>query len=242
MVLSATSGMARNEAESATADTSPVSDQTDEEMKMYAMLDSQQMPEPGLLAQHLQKLVPIPNRKVGIRPMLLWFHWANLPKPFGPCFLFILFISVSVTSVMPVWVKKAEMFCKQSFWRTFFVGCLIATLTITLIRGALLSMFGWPMSVLVAGAFQLSLLVGLSVMVLLIGESLGYYLKLDAWIKRPDVRRLACLVLGTLICVALLQIPGIGILPKIGTRLVAMLALVGLGGLYRSRQRESAAP
>jgi len=76
-------------------------------------------------------------------------------------------------------------------------------------------------------------------MVLLIGESVGYYLKLDRWIKRPDVRRLACLLLGTLICVLLLQIPGVGILPKIGTRLVAMLALVGLGGLYRSRRAES---
>jgi hypothetical protein len=77
----------------------------------------------------------------------------------------------------------------------------------------------------------------LSVVSLLIGQSLGAWLRLCKlpFMNRPDVCRFAQLLLGALICALLLQIPGFGFLPKIGTRFVALLAVLGLGGLYRNR-------
>jgi hypothetical protein len=211
-------------------------------IKLYALMETDFAPEPGPIARAWQQWVPIDRVKRGARPMLIWYHWANQPKPFVPSLLIILFASAVVTSVLPNWTVAAQAQCKAHFWRTFFVGALIGIVGITGIRAALATQIGWSLSILITAALELALVAGLSVMVLAIGQSVGYFLKMESWIQRPDIRRLAYLLLGALICAALLQLPGVGVLPKIGARLLGLLALVGLGGLYRTRIREAQAP
>lgn len=219
------------------AQAQPESAEATDDLSFYAMLDTKPTVESGPpVARIFERFAPFANRRAGARPMLIWYHWANQPKPFLSSFLLMLFASVVFTSLVPGFSQIAQTHCKARFWRTFFVGLLIAVLCICGVRIGLLTMIGWPMAVFLAGGFQLALLAGLSVMVLLIGQSLGYYAKMEKWIARPDARRLAYLVVGALVCAALIQIPGVGILPKIGTRLVMMLALVGLGGLWRARR------
>lgn len=207
-------------------------------MSMYAMLEDSPARELGPIASTMQRVAPFANPKAGgARPMLLWFHWANQRKPFVPSLLFLLFTSTLISCVIPNWMQNAQAACRERFWRTFFTGALCAVLAMATVRVALLTMLGWPLAVFLVGAYELALLAGLSVMVLLLGQSIGYYLKVDKWSSRSDVRRLACILIGAILCAALLQIPGFGLLPRIGTRLLAMLSVVGLGALYRTLRR-----
>jgi hypothetical protein len=178
------------------------------------------------------------NARLAPRPMLAWYHWANQRKPFGASLAFILFFSVTLSSLMPRWMSNSQAECKRHFWRTFFQGALLFAVAMTAVRVSLLTMLGWPLATLFMGLVQLMAVGGLTVLVLSLGQSVGFFLKADKWIRRPDVRRLFCLLIGSLICAALLQIPGAGPLPRVGTRLVALLAVVGVGGLFRSRRRE----
>jgi hypothetical protein len=206
------------------------------DMMMYALLEMPPPPRQHDGAELMQRLAPFANRRIGGRPMLLWYHWANERKRFFPAFAFLLFTSILISSCAPRWMTSAQGECKHHFWKSFLQGLLMVALGITAVRAGLVTMIGWPMAVLLAGLLQIALLGGLSCLILLIGQAFGHYLRLEKWITRPDVRRLTCIVIGCLLIALMLQIPGVATLPRIGTRLVAMLAIVGLGGLFRSRR------
>jgi hypothetical protein len=207
------------------------------EMGMYAMLEAPHEERPGM--QLMQRLLPMAEKRAVGRPMLLWYHWANQRKPFGPSLVFLLFFSVTLSSLLPRWMSKSQVECKSHFWKSFLHGALVLAVAITSVRASLLTMIGWPLAIICMGLVQLFVIAGLTVLVLSLGQSIGFHLKVEKWITRPDVRRLFCILIGAVVCAALLQIPGVGILPRIGTRLVMLLAVVGVGGLFRSRHRES---
>lgn len=211
-----------------------------QDLLMYAMLEVPPPPPHGG-AEILQRIAPFNSRRLGGRPMLLWYYWANQPKRFLPSLAFLLFTSILISSCAPRWMVSAQGECKHHFWRSFLQGILAVAVAITAVRCGLITMIGWPLAVVLAGCLQLALVGGLSVLILLIGQAFGHYLRMDKWITRPDVRRLACILIGCLLIAALLQIPGVATLPRIGTRLVALLAVVGLGGLFRSRRLQTEA-
>lgn len=216
-----------------------------DELGQYALLAPPASDEMGPLGDSLHKLrplVPFANPRIGTRPMKVWFQWANRPKPFLPTFLILLFASFLITAMIPKWCDAAKAECKARFWKTFFVGLIVCLLGMAAVRIALLTMIGWPLSILISALVQLALLAGMSVIVLAIGQAIGFHLQFDKWIARPDARRLACILIGAAICALMIQIPPIGILPKLGTRLALMLAFVGLGGLYRTRPGQTNSP
>lgn len=208
------------------------------DIHMFAFLHAPPQ-EPRGFGRLLQRAPIFEQQRLGTRPMVVWYHWANERKPFVPSLLFMLFFSITLTSLAPRWAANAQVECKARFWRMFLFGCLILAVAITAIRICLLTMLAWPAAIVLMGAIQIAVIGGLSVMTLSIGESIGSHLRADKWIARADVRRLFCLLIGSLICALLLQIPGFGPLPRIGTRLVGLLAVVGLGALFRSRGREA---
>lgn len=210
--------------------------QYEREIQMFAFLQSPPH-EPAGFGRFWQRAPIFEKQLMATRPMIVWYHWANQPKPLFLSLLFVLFFSVTLTSLAPRWAANAQVECKAKFWRMFLFGCLILAVTITAVRVCLLTMLGWPAAIVLMGAMQIAAIGGLSVMILSIGESIGSHLKVDKWIARADVRRLFCLLIGSVICALLLQIPGFGPLPRIGTRLVGLLAVVGLGALFRSRCR-----
>lgn len=210
-------------------------------IRFYAMMDPNGPVPPPL--REFVKTHPAFRSHMGFRPMLQWYVWANKPKPLIPSLLFILMFSVVVWSLIPAWMKRAQTQCRERFWASFFIGGLVMVITLWLLRTAVVTLFGWPLGMLIGGLLQFALMAGLGVVSTLIGESMAFYLHLDQWPligARPDTRRFATLFLGALICALLLQIPGIALLPKIGTRLVGLLAVLGLGSLYRTRPVPSA--
>ena len=207
------------------------------DLMMYALLETPPPPT-AAGARMIDGLSPL-NRRLGGRPMLLWYHWANQHKRFLPSLAFLLFTAVLISSSAPHSITHAQGECKRHFWRCLLQGIFIVVLANTCVRAGVLTMIGWPLAIVLAGILELGLVAGLTVLILLLGQAIGHYLRMDKWITRADARRLACILLGALLIALLLQIPGFATLPRIGTRLVALLAIVGLGGLFRARRRQS---
>ncbi len=209
-------------------------------MKYYAMLDPNS-PVPPELQGFFDKY-PGVRKKLGFRPMMQWHFWANRPKPFLPSFVFILTFALVLTTLFPKWMSAAQSYTRQHFWLSLFGGCAICTVSLWLIKISVGTLFGWPLGTFLAGLLQLGVMAGLSAITLLIGQTFGHYVKIESWpvIGANSGRiRFAQLVLGAVFFALLLQLPGVGHLPKIGTRLVALLAVLGLGAIFKSRPGQS---
>jgi hypothetical protein len=201
-----------------------------DDLKFYAMLNTSS-PVPrewkGWVKDHRIKL--------GFRPMLQWHFWANKRKPFLPSLLFIFLFSVVVSCLAPKLLTNAQVQGRQKFWASFFTGALAVAIVLWLVRVSVLSQFGWPMGVVLSGSLQFSLMTGVGVISSLIGQNVGQHMGVHKLSAREDVRRFAELLIGAIICAALLQLPGIAGLPRIGTRLVGLIAVLGFGALCRTK-------
>ena len=174
------------------------------------------------------------------RPFVHWTRWANKRQPFGRAAL-VLFIAAMVAwIVFPQRLAAAQSECMSRYWRSLGTGMLTVYVPIMLIRFALRTEIGWPLAIVMIGGLQLLLLLGVVVVCAMIGNTFCHYLTLNKWealSRSPSRLRSAHLLIGALMLSALLQLGSPFGLPPLGTRLVVLLAMAGLGALYRVRGR-----
>jgi hypothetical protein len=220
----------------AAATAQPVADQGGPDSPFfYAFLQNNAPVPQGPVNQFLQRINPSFAQQ---NPRLQWFYWANKRQQPLRAFGFMLVGSLITWSLFPAWMQSAQQACRQRFWRTFFAGILTTLVALMFMRWVLLTQIGWPLGIALAAVFQFLLLCGLTVAISMIGHTLGVYLKIQNWpwlSTHPAARRFGELLMGSLICALLLQIGAPAHLPRIGTRLVALFAVLGFGGLYRTR-------
>lgn len=211
---------------------------TPDTARFYSFLEPNTAMPPGFVGKYTQEHPELKRFMGGPRPMVQWYFWANQKRPFLPSAGFILFFSLISWALLPSLHERSAKLCREKFWSTFFIGVFVLFSFILLVRGAIGGLIGWPMGIVLIGMAELGLMCGVAVMASLFGQTLGYFLKIEKlpFLKdRPDAQRFAHLLIGSLILAALLQIPGFGVLPRVGTRLVGMLAVLGLGGLFRAK-------
>ena len=117
-------------------------------------------------------------------------------------------------------------------------GAVTSVLAGVFARCLFRSEIGFPLAALVLAVLELGLILGLSVSVALVGESVAAKLGLarNPWLcARPRVNGMLKLTVGAVLICLLLLIPGLGGLPRIGTRLVVLVAFLGFGGIIRAR-------
>ena len=169
------------------------------------------------------------------QPFRYWRYWSNEPKPFAPTFLFCLTTSALAWLIAPAWLERAEGASRRRFWRTLLIGLTLVCVALGLARLLFLTHIGQALAVLVIGVVELGLLAGLAAASSLIGGALIGRLcpPYRSWQpRRPFVRRAAAVALGTAVITALVLLPGLGHLPRVGIRLVMLFACLGLGGLW----------
>ncbi|MBI2810235.1 MAG: hypothetical protein HYX67_05340 [Candidatus Melainabacteria bacterium] len=144
------------------------------------------------------------------RPLLYFRMWANKPLPMVPSFLFLLFITVVASELMPAFTTAA--------------------------RALFASEIGVPLAVLSLAVLEFFLLVGTTISVTLIGQTILSVLspKRAPSAKRHWVKRLAAPLVGSLLLSLLLIIPPLGILPRVGIRLIMLLSFLGMGAWFRT--------
>jgi hypothetical protein len=217
------------------AQSASVPESDSDSVRFYTFIDNDATAVPGLFASLAPRAAQLAR---GARPMVQWSAWANKRKPFFGSLLLVLFFSVITWSVAPNRLRLSEPLVRSKFWSTLFVGALIVAIVLTIVRVSIRTLIGWPLGILTIGALELALLGGLSVVVSTLGRAGVGLIRLRSWPvigKHEGGARFAELLLGAVICAAILQIPAVGMLPRIGTRIVALLAVLGTGALYRSR-------
>lgn len=172
--------------------------------------------------------------------------WANKPKPFLGAFLFSCLVSGLAIAFFPGTVKNARRVCRKHYWKCFGRALLTNISLFMLFRIFIESQLTVPLAILFAGTLELLLVAGLAVSICMIGESLLTKLKFDkiaSFSSRPAIRNLLIIITGCLVTALIVQIPDLGKLPRIGVRLIMLIATLGEGGLLyclsNSRKEES---
>lgn len=174
------------------------------------------------------------------RPVLQWRHWADKRQPFFASLVFCFFVSLLLWSLAPGKLKAAESSAKTEFWPSFGFGLLATGLIVFSARTFFLTHIGWPLGIVTMAGFQLSLLIGLAIAVSLLGHAVVVLIKvkdLGIFKNNPVCLRFWEYLIGALICALILQIPAPTGLPQPGTRILALMAILGFGALVRNWQK-----
>jgi hypothetical protein len=170
------------------------------------------------------------------RPLLYFRNWANTPLPPVQSFFFLLFATLVVSELMPTRLERARRSCASSYWRSLWCGIVASLLFVASARALLVSEIGIPLGFLSLAALELFLLIGFAISATLIGQTLLTTMRLDQTpgSSRVWVGRLGAPFLGTLLLSFVLMIPQIGLLPRIGIRLIMLLCFLGMGAWFRT--------
>ncbi len=182
------------------------------------------------------------NRK---GPLMVFRHWAQERKPFVASFLFCLFIGLLGSAFFPNQVSVAQECCRSQFWKCLGKAILVGMTLIATVRILDLLMIANPLTTLLLALLELVIVAGLAVGVSLIGEGVtrNSLDNSDYFKTHPRLATFTKICLGSLILAIVIQIPGAGLLPRIGIRIALLVAILGAGGLLKTKfgtQREAA--
>jgi len=199
---------------------------------------SQETPPPWI--KRLPAILrPDLSKKLTVRaPVVVFRRWAKTAKPFVPTFLILMFFGLVGAAFFPRQINAAGECCRRSFWRclgrAFVFG---ATVGIT-IRILNLLVITYPLADLLVGAMQFCFVSGLVVAISLLGERIMTrtgIAKTQFMSAHPRFATFARIFIGSLVIALIVQIPGIGHLPRIGIRIALLIATLGLGGLLKTK-------
>lgn len=172
------------------------------------------------------------------QPFLYFRHWARKRLPLVPSFLFLLFVSITASASFSKRLQTAKEACRARFWRCMGRAVLTFALMLIFARFLFMTQIGTPLALLMIALAQLIGMAGLAVGISLIGDGVCS----RSGLNKPDWREMhprqslvLTSVVGTIVTTVILMIPGIGLFPPIGTRIVLLIATLGAGGLLRTR-------
>jgi hypothetical protein len=189
-----------------------------------------------------ERLEELAEEDIRQHPYLHFRRTINRQPRVGACFVFLILLGVMSILCLPQQINEAKQIWRRKFFPCFGVGFLGAVLIMALARPLILSGLGTPLALALIAMLQLGLLLGLVVSACLFGETIGGKLGIEkiTWLAaRPNLKQATYLLIGTLLLALALLIPGIGHFPRIGTRLVVLIGIVGLGAIMRNLKRES---
>lgn len=166
-------------------------------------------------------------------------EWLNEPKPPLATFLFSALVSALALAFFPGAIETATRHCKKHYWRCFGRALLTNICLFLLFRVSIESKITTPLALLFAGVLELFIAAGLALGIIMMGESLLAKLAPNFLQDRPRARKTLIILLGSLFATLIIQIPGLGRLPRPGSRLMLLLATLGEGGLLALLQNKN---
>lgn len=183
------------------------------------------------------------------RPFLFFRDAINQRWPVGRL-LFIMMLSACLTKIFAKrMIAGAQEHCRKNFLVCLASAFLYTTILLSVSRLAFQTDALVPMALGCIAIVQISYVVGMglginifaSTLTDLVGKQLRQELKET---KKTILVSWFALAATALILTAIATIPDMGRLPRLGNRLVVLVAIIGLGGLIsdmrtKSRNRES---
>lgn len=191
------------------------------------------------IPEKLRRWLPEARKRVHHHtPLLSYKHWSSEPKRFVPTLLFCLFTGLIGVAFFSSQISVAQNCCKTQFWHCLAKASLSGiTVLISVIVLDRLGITGSLATLLVA-VLELVVVAGLSVGVSLIGERVVEktgLVKIEYLKSHPRFATFTKVLIGSLIIALIVQIPGLGKLPRIGIRIATLIAVLGAGGLLKTR-------
>lgn len=186
------------------------------------------------------------------RPFLFFREAINQPWKIGRLF-FIIIISASLAKAFAGnLVAGAEERCRKKFWACLACAFIYTTVLLSLARTAFPSEAMVPMALGCIALVQMSYIIGMGLGVNIFANTIHDLIGNQFGPKEKTAKSTAlsgwlgwiALIATSIILTAVSTIPEIGKLPRIGNRLVVLVAIIGLGSLIsdmrtKSRHRES---
>lgn len=156
--------------------------------------------------------------------------WLDEPKPFLPMFLTSAFFLSMAWIFLSKYMHESVSLCASQFWKSFGTGVVFLFLMGTFARILQLIGITAPLSMIIAAAMQMFLLLGYCVGSRFLANRICRWGMPDSS-KRVLVLRGICeVVLVSLFFASICQIRPFG-LPPIGMRLILLMAILGGGAL-----------
>lgn len=158
----------------------------------------------------------------------------NLTWRPGFVFAIIMFMILVLRFFAPKSLKEATEKCREGIFLSLTAAFVFTAIVMTLTKAAFYSDALSPLGLMLTGFTQLAYLVGIAVganaLALSLIEKIG---------KTSRKAELFALTITITLLSLLALIPDLGPLPRIGNRLLGILAMLGLGGLIRAKYRKS---
>lgn len=152
----------------------------------------------------------------------------------GFVFAIIMFMILVLRFFAPKSLKEATEKCREGIFLSLTAAFVFTAIVMTLTKAAFYSDALSPLGLMLTGFTQLAYLVGIAVganaLALSLIEKIG---------KTSRKAELFALTITITLLSLLALIPDLGPLPRIGNRLLGILAMLGLGGLIRAKYRKS---
>ncbi len=193
-----------------------------------------------------QNLTRAGNVDIRRRPMMYWRRFADRPVRPIATFFFLLFFNTVFCLAFRKRVEVASHCVSKSFWKSLLVGMIFVLLMATAARFCFDMVLYTPCALLILGIVELLSLAGLAVSSRTIGlalmNRLGYTANSPVEItdgetaqKQSKMEYLAPVFVGTILFTLIALVPGLGPLPRLGTRFVMWFSVLGMGALVRTK-------
>jgi hypothetical protein len=171
----------------------------------------------------------ITQEDVTRRPLFYWRSWANQRLPFGRVLGMLLMVSLIINFFIEPKILQSGLLYRKKWLRCFGVGILF--FTISLISAGVMSRMGLfaPLGALLVGTVQLIGFVGLTIGAHAIGDTTLKLTRLNDKLSKPWLKTLAKFSVGCLLLSLFVLMPGRGAFPRMGTRMLALVAAAGAG-------------
>lgn len=154
----------------------------------------------------------------------------NLTWKPGFVFAIIMFMSLVLRFIAPKSLKESTEKCREGIFLCLTAAFIFTAIVMTLTKAAFYSEALSPLGLLLTGFTQLAYLIGVAVGANAV--ALGLIDKMGRSGRKAELMSLT-ITIALLSLLAL--IPDLGPLPRIGNRLLGILAMLGLGGLLRAK-------
>lgn len=169
-------------------------------------------------------------------PVLYWRLWADKPQDPFIAFLILMAVSNLVWFLLPKSLTGAAQALGRNFWSSFAHGLVALCGTLLAIRVLFMSVVGSPVSYFLIAAIETGFFLGVSISGLVMGRAILHKLNLlKSEEKNTAKERALYLACGMAILSLMLLIPELGEIPRLGTRLVSLYCILGMGALIHSK-------
>jgi hypothetical protein len=174
----------------------------------------------------------ITQEDVTRRPLFYWRSWANQKLPFGRVLGMLLMVSLTINFFIEPKILQSGLLYRKKWLRCFGLGILF--FTISLISAGVLSRMGLfvPLSTLLVATVQTIGLIGLTIGAHAIGDTTLKLARLNDKLSKPWMKTLAKFSVGCLLLSLFVLMPGRGAFPRMGTRMLALVAAAGAGSFF----------